>query len=121
MDDKTPNDLEERTACFGETVVRFASSIRPSAVNSPLISQLVRAGTSVGANYVEADEADTRKDFIYKIGLCKRESRETGHWLRMLLAAEPGLAENVDSLADEAGQLVRIFAAIQRSAREKDS
>src|SRR5215475_7926728 len=82
-------DLEERTAVFGEAVIAFAKRVPVNDVTRVLVSQVVRAGTSVGANYVEADDADSRKDFKFKIGLCRREARESKHWLRMIAAAEP--------------------------------
>jgi four helix bundle protein len=70
-------DLEERTARFGEGVIHFAKTGSKNPVAAPLISQLVRAGTSVGANYCEADDADSKKDFKKKIGTCRKEARET--------------------------------------------
>ena len=79
-------DLEERPARFGEAAIRLAKTIRPSAANRPLVSQLIRASTSVGANYLEAEEAESRKDFRHKIALCRKESKEARHWLRMLVA-----------------------------------
>src|SRR5438046_3167894 len=86
-------DLEERTAKFGEAVIRFAKKVPVRAVNAPLISQFVRAGTSVGANYCEADDAVSKKDFKNKIGTCRKESRESKYWLRVMAAAEPGMQE----------------------------
>ena len=74
---KSKFDLEERTACFGEAVIRFAKTLPRDVVDLPLISQLVRAGTSIGANYCEADDAVSKKDFRNKIGTCKKEARET--------------------------------------------
>ena len=81
-------DLEERTARFGENVIRYARKVRLDAVTSPLISQLVRAGTSVGSNYCEADDAGSKKEFRYRISVCRRESRESKYWLRMLAVAD---------------------------------
>lgn len=107
-------DLEERTARFGEAVIAFAKRIPVTPVNSPIISQLVRAAISVGANYCEADEADTKKEFRYRIGLCKREAKETRFQVRMSVAAEPSLREDGRALWQEAKELVRIFAAILR-------
>jgi four helix bundle protein len=69
-------DLEEWTAVFGEDVIRFAKTIPKNAVTLPLISQVVRSGTSVGANYCEADDAASKKDFKNKICTCRKESRE---------------------------------------------
>jgi four helix bundle protein len=85
-----------------------------NTVSAPLIPQLVRAGTSVGANYVEADDADSKKDFRFKIGLCRREARETKHWLRMVVAAEPQLRDDARVLWQEAKELNLIFGAIRR-------
>src|SRR6185312_7371477 len=81
---KTEYDLEERTAQFGEAVIAFARTIPVNEVTRSLISQVVRAATSVGANYVEADDSDSKKDFKFKIGLSRRESKESKHWLRMV-------------------------------------
>ena len=72
-------DLEERTAKFGEDIIEFAKKIPQTPVTLPLINQLVKAGTSVGGNYCEADCAETKKDFEHKIGICKKESKETKH------------------------------------------
>jgi len=84
-------DLEERTAVFGEAVIHFAKKIPKNSVTLPLISQVVRSGTSVPANYCEADDAVSKKDFKNKIGICRKEARETKLWLRMIVAAEPEL------------------------------
>jgi four helix bundle protein len=88
---KPPYDLEERTACFGERVIEFLLPIKPTPVRSPIISQFVRAATSIGANYCEADEAGSRKEFRYRIGVCAREAKETKFWVRMFSAAMPEL------------------------------
>jgi len=105
-------DLEERTARFAEAIIRFAKQIPLSAVNKPLIDQLVRAGTSIGANYCEADDAETKPDFRHKIGLCRKEARETKYWLRLVARAEPQLAEPARQLWREAKELHLFFAAI---------
>lgn len=70
-------DLEERTALLGEAVIEFAKSLKQTALTRPLISQIVRSSTSVGANSIEADDAVSRKEFIQKIGTCRKEARET--------------------------------------------
>ncbi|HEX4132526.1 MAG TPA: four helix bundle protein [Pirellulales bacterium] len=76
-----PYDLEERTAQFGENVIRFARQIATTAINDSLVRQLVRSATSIGANYCEADEAGSEKEFRFRISICKREACETRHWL----------------------------------------
>src|SRR5437868_5721935 len=80
-------DLEERTAKFGEAIIAFAKRIPVTSVTRSIIDQLTRAGTGVGGNYGEADDAESKKDFRHKIALCKKEARETKHWLRMSDAA----------------------------------
>ena len=112
-------DLEERTARFGEAVIAFAKRVPVTPVTEPVIPQLVRAATSVGANYVEADDADSKKDFRYKIGLARRESRETKHWLRMIVAAETKLRDEARVLWQEAKELNLIFGAIRRGRSEQ--
>ena len=88
METKKPVfDLEERTARFGEEVIRFCKKIALTPITEPLIRQIIKSGTSVGANYCEADDAVSGKEFRQKIGTCKKESRETKHWLRMLAVA----------------------------------
>ena len=109
-------DLPDRTARFGEAVISFAKAVPVNEITRPLIGQLVRAGTSVGANYAEADDADSKKDFRFKIGICRREARETGHWLRMVVAAESSLSEPARPLWREAKELNLIFGAIRRNA-----
>jgi len=91
-------DLEERTAAFSELVIDFASTIERNPVTGPLITQLVKAATSIGANYCEADDAESKRDFRHKIGLCRKEARETKYWFRMIAgqlqirAKAPGLS-----------------------------
>ncbi len=111
---KVEYDLEERTARFWETVIRFAKGIPAGTITVPLIGQLVRAATSVGANYVEADDADSKKDFRFKVGICRREAREAKHWLRMVVCAEPSLRDEARPLWQEAKELNLIFGAIRR-------
>ncbi len=113
-------DLEERTAKFGEDIIDFAKKIPRSVVTIPLITQLVKAGTSVGANYCEADNACSKKDFVNKIAICKKESRETKHWLRMIAKAEDALkGGSWQRLINEAQELNLIFAAIINKCRRK--
>ena len=95
-------DLRERTAKFGKDIINFAKKIPENSITRPLISQLVRAGTSVGANYCEADDASTKKDFFYKIGICRRESQESKHWLLMIITAVPSLKNDTNLLSAEA-------------------
>jgi four helix bundle protein len=106
--------LEERTAKFGEAIVRFSKKIPRDATNNRLIDQLVGCGTSVGANYCEADERVSKRDFRNIIGRCVKEAKETKHFLRMITASEPSLADEARELFREARELHLIFATIYR-------
>ena len=112
-------DLEERTAKFGSDIIRFAKTIPDIPVARPLVSQLVRVATSVGANYCEADDAESRKDFLHKLGICKKEAHETKHWLRMVVVAVPELRAEGRTLWREARELNLIFNAIIRNTRAR--
>ena len=108
-------DLEERTARFGEAVIDFAKTIPQNAVTNRIINQLVGAGTSVGANYVEADDAVSKKEFLKSIGTCRKEARETKHFLRMVVRAVPELKPEARKLWLEARELHLIFSKIWRN------
>ena len=110
-------DLEERTAKFGENIIEFAKKVPKSVITIPLISQLVRAGTSVGSNYCEADCAESRKDFEHKLGISKKESKESKHWLRMIAKAVEELKEEAKKLWKEANELNLIFVSIIKKSR----
>jgi four helix bundle protein len=113
-------DLEERTALLGEAVIEFCKPIRLTAITDPLVRQIIRSGTSVGSNYCEADDAVSKKEFRQKIGTCKKESRETKYWLRMIAKAEPAQAELARTLWKEANELHLIFASIFRKLSSSD-
>jgi four helix bundle protein len=110
-------DLEERTARFGENIIEFVKSFERNDVNRPLISQIVRSATSIGANYMEADGAESRKDFHHKIALCKKEAKETKHWLRMIEKANPQKGIDCRKLWSEAQELTLIFSSILLSRK----
>ena len=108
-------DLEERTAQFGETVIDFVRAVPQNAVTNRIISQLVGAATSVGANYVEADDAVSKKEFLKSIGTCRKEKHETKHFLRMIVRAVPELKPEARTLWLEAKELHLIFSKIWRN------
>jgi four helix bundle protein len=112
-------DLKERTSNFGEAVIEFVKDLQKNPINLPLISQLVRAGTSVGANYMEADGAESKKDFQHKIGICKKEAKETSYWFQMVAKANYDKAENCRKLWKEAHELTLIFSSIINKTRNK--
>ncbi|MDO8715898.1 MAG: four helix bundle protein [Dehalococcoidales bacterium] len=110
-------DLEERTAKFGETVIKLTQTIKQDAIRKPLISQIVRSATSVGANYMEANAGSSRKDFKNKIHICKKEIQETKHWLRMLAVSDPDKKEEIREIWKEAQELTLIFGKIISSMK----
>ena len=109
-------DLEERTAIFGENIIDLCKKVNKNPVTVPIISQLIRAGTSIGANYSEANGASSKKDFKNKIFICKKESIETKYWLRMLSKADGALKEDCRLLWKEAQELTLIFSKIAKSS-----
>ena len=107
-------DLEERTAKFGEAIIRFCKKVPHAPENIRLIDQLVGCGTSVGADYCEANEGVSKKDFKYSIGRYVKEAKETNFFLRMVAASEPTLADGARKLYREAKELHLIFASMYR-------
>ncbi len=105
--------LEERTAKFGENIIIFCQSLASQdTVIKPLIGQLVRSATSIGANYMEANGASSKTDFRNKIFICKKESQETKHWLRMMSVAIPSKKDQLRLLWQEVQELTMIFQKI---------
>ena len=114
-------DLEERTTKFGEEIIKFSKKIPKNVITLPIISQITRAGTSVGANYYEANGASSKKDFRNKIYICKKEIQETKHWLRIAVEAEPVVKEGARILWREAQELTLIFGKIVSSLNKNNS
>ncbi|MDP1884726.1 MAG: four helix bundle protein [Candidatus Moranbacteria bacterium] len=111
-------DLEDRCAKFGEDMILFCKSIKPNEITRPLINQLVRSGTSIGANYMEANQASSKKDFANKIRISQKESNESKHWLRMIAMAIEEEKEVCRKFWQEAHELTLIFAAISKSCKD---
>lgn len=112
-------DLEERTAVFAENVIRFSKKIPKNVITLPIINQLIKSATSVGANYCEADDAESKMDFKHKIGICKKEARETKYWLRMVATTEEKTKEEARVLWQEVKELHLIFNAINNKLKKK--
>ncbi len=117
---KLKYDLEERTTKFGINIILFCKKINVNIITKPLINQIIKSGTSVGANYMEAIGANSKNDFRYKIFICKKESQETKHWLRMLSAADNDLKGSADILLKEAHELTLIFHKIAKSSSKNN-
>lgn len=116
-EEKNPKfDLEERTGKFGENAIRLCKKVSRSPLNDPLINQFIKCSTSVGANYCEADDAESKEDFYHKIGICKKESHEAKHFVRMIAIALPELKDEAKKLWQEAHELNLIFNSIYKKS-----
>jgi len=113
-------DLEERTAKFSENIIDLCNSIKKNPVNEVLVKQLVRSATSIGANYCEANQASSKKDFVNKIFICKKESNETKYWLRLLIKENLNRKEELYRSSKEAHELTLIFSKIITSSKIKN-
>ena len=105
-------DLEERTTLFAEAIIELCKKAPKTVITIPIIDQLIRSGTSIGANYCEANGASSKKDFKNKIFICKKESKETKYWLRLLAKATVELKEECGKLWQEAQEFTLIFSKI---------
>lgn len=112
-------DMAERTAKYGESIIAFAKQLPRDPIVLPLITQIIRSGTSMGANYCEADNAVSKKEFLHRIAICKKEAKETMYWLRMIACAESDTKQPARILWQEAKELHLIFDAIWRKNKNK--
>jgi len=113
-----PYDLEERTMLFGKRIVRLCYALSKDVVNRRLCDQLIRSGTSMGANYREANETDTKRDFKNRIRVTKKEAKETIYWLGLVIEANPNLEERIRPLLEEAKELMKIFGSIYEGTKK---
>ena len=111
-------DLIDRTSKFGAGIIIFVKKLPYNPINNPLISQLIRSATSIGANYREADCAESKRDFNHRIVICKKESKETVHWLEMIKVANPNFSSECDIFKQEAHEFTLIFSAILNSSKK---
>lgn len=110
-------DLEERTARFAEKIIDLLKKLPNNPINNRLIDQCMGSGGSLGANYCEANEAESRSDFIHKMGIAKKETKETKHWIRLLAHANPEFKEEFRWFWQEAEELLLIFSKIIHSSK----
>lgn len=110
----TKYNLENRTLIFSKNIINLCKIIPKVATTIPLINQLIRSGTSVGANYREANGASSRKDFANKIYICKKEAKETKYWLELLKDSldDEKYISVCKELEQESFELVLIFSKI---------
>lgn len=114
---KKKYDLEDRTFNFAKSVIRLINKVRKTLANVEIAKQVIRSAGSVGANYIEANEALSKKDFIYRIKLCRKEAKETTYWIK-LLECKKDLDEEIKNLIQESTELTNIFGAIYRKSSQ---
>ena len=122
-EDKSPKrfDLEERTFAFAKRVREFAKRLSKTIGNVEDSRQLIRSSGSVGGNYIEANESLSKKDFILRIKICRKEAKESRYWLRLIEATDETIAAERDLLVQEAQELMSIFGAIVRKSQRWNS
>lgn len=110
-------DLEERTFAFAKWVIAFVRNLPKTIANVEVMKQLVKAAGSVGANYIEANEAVSKNDFKYRIKVCRKESKESRYWLRLLELRDAEQEEERQALVQEATELMKIFGSILQKSK----
>ena len=115
-----PFDLEERTYNYAKDIISFVNSCPKTVVNLKLIDQLVRSAGSVGANYIEAREALSKKDFSLRVKICRKEIKESAYWLRLLEVGNADDEKKRRTLLAETNELLRIFASIVEKVKERN-
>ncbi len=113
-------NLEERTAKFGEQAIKLCKKLKQDNISAPIVNQFVRSSTSIGANYMEANGASSKRDFQNKIFICKKEAQETKHWLRMLATCFPEHAIELRQLWTEVQELTLIFQKIGSTLKNEN-
>jgi len=108
-------NLEDRTLEFSKRIIRLCKFLNKDRINLRLVDQIMRSGTSPGANYREANETETKRDFKYRIRICKKEAKETIYWLKLIVEANQNLEARILPLLKESEELVKIFASIIRN------
>jgi four helix bundle protein len=116
--ERPPFDIKERTLAFGVRVVKVAQRLPKTIAGRELGKQTMRSGTSIGANVEEADGATSKKDFIHKMGIARKEARETRYWLRIIGSTLMNDQE-IESLTNERDELAKILSKIIQTARAR--
>jgi four helix bundle protein len=114
-----PFDLEERTFKYAKDVFSFINSCSKTPVNLEISGQLIRSAGSVGANYIEAREALSKKDFAMRVKICRKEAKESAYWLRLLEISDTSDEQQRQSLLAETGELLKIFSSIVEKVIER--
>lgn len=109
---KYDNPLDDRTLEFGKKIIRLCKKLPKNTVTIEPIKQVMRSGCSIGANYREANDALSKKDFVFRMRISRKESKETMYWLELLIEACPEFRNEITPLMQEALELVKILSSI---------
>ncbi len=109
-------DLEERTERFTEAVIEVCKKLPKNVINNELVSQEIRSAGSVGANYIEANESLSKKDFANRIKICRKEAKESRYWLRLINSSNSEFKKEINGLMQESTELMNIFGAILKKS-----
>ena len=109
-------DLEERTEQFAKAIIGICKKLPKTTVNMELVSQLIRSAGSVGANYIEANESLSKKDFANRIKICRKEAKESRYWLRLIVTANSEFEKEISALVQESTEIMNIFGAILKKS-----
>lgn len=109
---KKPYDLEERTFRFARSVLDFINTLPKTTINTEIIKQVIRSSCSVGANYIEANESLSKKDFAFRVKICRKEAKETIYWLKLLDVKGETTTQKQQALIGETTELMKIFGSI---------
>ena len=110
-------DLEERTLKFARGVIGFTNKIPKTLANLEISKQLVRSAGSVGANYIEANESLSKKDFVMRIKICRKEAKESGYWLKLIVTNSKVMEKEKNNFIQETIELTKIFGAILKKSK----
>lgn len=109
--------LENRLDLLAINIIKTIKKISINCLNERIINQLVGSSGSIGANYCEANESESKKDFIHKVSIAKKETKETKHWLRLLAVSNPEIKEDLKKYFQETQEILMIFSKIITTSR----
>ena len=112
-----PFDLEERTFKYAKDIFSFVKNCPRTITNSEVVKQLIRSSGSVGANYIEAREALSKKDFALRVKICRKEVKESIYWLKLIDLKDKNMDDMRRSFIDESTELLKIFASIVQKTK----
>lgn len=110
-------DLEDRTLNFAKEIIDLVNKFPKDIINIEIIKQIIRSSGSIGANYIEANEALGKKDFYMRIRIVRKEAKETRYWLKLLVHNNPEFENLIDKLIEESSQFIKIFSSIASKAK----